>query len=228
MEQQHQMSFTRIKTRQLLQAGDRQLGHLTRSSGMGLGPDGRPTVPDHPLCGMTPNEARAFLLGRTEMHRLTMLLELVTVKDGLDLPHFTASETPEMQRAREALQLLLPVPEVPEYGHIKQLYNSWFSHHAQDSGPDDALLEDFTFFEALGAFGLAVESASILRPWGCGPTTFFYDINEMHLDALAKLGVILEEIEAKARRDRQYSEDLHAALGSGRVTPRDDAPLCPN
>lgn len=184
-----------------------------------MGPDMVTTVPASPLHGLAPDEARAFLLRSPELDRSTVLIELVAVRYGLAEPLPYSPETPMKRRAAAVLELLLPAPGAPDHPAVVAWNHatppSEFMSSSWAPGTLDLDPGDYDPREALEAFSSAWESADVLA---CGDrdcicaTVFFSGINAMKLEALAKLATIFEAVEAKAERDRRFSEELHAAL----------------
>lgn len=230
MEQQLRVLTTRIRTQQILHAEDHQLGQLQPPVTLSSGPGGHTTAPADPPHHMEPDKTRAVLLSSPDLHRPTVLVELVTVSYGLAVPSPRPLETPEGRRAQAALHLLLPVSEHPDFpptSHPAISRDGSVNRQESAEGPDQ-LLEDFTFREALDAFDAAFTSADALACCSECATAFFYSINALQLEALAKFSVTLDAIEAKAERDCRFSEELHAALGSGWVSPQYEAPFSVN
>ncbi|WP_415814353.1 hypothetical protein, partial [Deinococcus marmoris] len=137
------------------------------------------------------------------------------------------------RRAAAVLDLLLPGDRpMKPYSKSDFAYSSMladrFMGYSQNPGLSDHSPDDFTHREALNAFNSAYDAADVLACCIKCATVYFYEITQLRLEALATLTMIFEAIEAKAARDRRFSEDLHAALGAGWASPQYGAPLSVN
>lgn len=235
MDQQQRVLLTRHRVPQILRADAHQLRQFLPSvsitSSPGLGET--VTVPTDPRPGLTPDEARAALLRGPELDRPTVLTELVAARYRLAVPNPRPPETDESRRAAAVLDLLLPADGSPEHQPesdfaYSTMLDARFISYSQPAGLSDHPPEDFTHREALAAFASAFISADALDACSERATVYFDDINRLQLEALVTLAMIFEEIEAKSARDRRFSEDLHAALGTGWASPQYGAPLSVN